>query len=438
MQSETSASSDQPAPYNRYLWFGFSTVFVLILGVGGWGALAPISGAVIAPGVVAVEGKPKTIQHSDGGIVGKILVRDGDRVDVGDVLIRLDATAIRANLAIVESKLHEVLARQARLDAELSDMSEPEPHPDLRQMLHKPSVRDIVHGQHKLFEARLASRDGQVEQIKQRIVQYEEQIEALNLLRMAKVKQAELIDQELASMRTLNDQGHVPKTKVRALELDVARLEGETAEHIAELAQIKGSLAEANIQVQQIQYDFQEKVVLELRDVLASIRELREERHAALDKLGRIELRSPVAGIVHGLNIHTIGGVIAATDPVMQIVPLDDRLIIDSKVEPRSIDQIYLGQNATLRFPAFNQLTTPELEGRVINISADRLEDANSNIAYYQAIIEIPREQLDRLGNLELLPGMPVEGFIKTADRTALNYLVKPLTDQLRRAFRED
>ncbi len=438
MPVEMKTASTNASPYGSYLRFGLATVLLLILGAGGWSAWASISGAVIAPGVVAVEGKPKVIQHIDGGIVGEILVRDGDRVEAGDVLIKLDPTAIQASLAIVESKWHEALVRKSRLEAELAGAEEPLPPTELWPLLEQPSVREMIRGQRKLFDARQTSTAGQIEQLEMRVAHYREQIDNLDALHQAKKKQAGLVDLELDSLRKLHAKGHTPTTRVRALEQDSARLEGETAEHLAEIAQTKGALAEAEAQILQVQHDLQEKVATELRDVIATIRELREERVAALDKLKRIEIRSPVGGLVHGQNVHTIGGVITPTEPVMQIVPQDDRLIVEARVEPQNIDQLHVGQIAALRFPAFNQRTTPELDGHVINVSADRLEDQVSGMAYYQAIIEIPKDQLDRLNGLALLPGMPVEGFIKTGERTALSYLVKPLTDQLQHAFREE
>jgi HlyD family secretion protein len=215
-------------------------------------------------------------------------------------------------------------------------------------------------------------------------------------------------------------------------------VEGETAGHLAQRAQAKGALGEAETEIQQIENDFREQVASELREVTSAIRELKEEQTALLDKLNRVDIRAPASGIVHSLNMHTVGGVIAPTEPIMQIIPHEDRLIIEAQVEPHHIDQLYVGQPATLRFPAFNQRTTPELDGHVINISADRLEDQMSGLAYYRAIIEIPKDQVARLNGLALLPGMPVEGFIKTDERTVLSYFVKPLSDQLQRAFREE
>ena len=438
MPAEAKESPTLPSSYDGYLRFGLATVLLLILVAGGWSAWASISGAVIASGIVTVEGKPKTIQHIDGGIVGEILVRDGDPVEAGEVLIRLDPTAIQASLAIVESKWHEALAMQSRLEAEFRGSDKPVPPAELFFQLDEPAIADLVVGQRMLFEARFASRQGQIRQLEMRVAQYLEQIESLKSLKRANQKQMELLDQELVSLRHLNAKGHTPASRVRALEQDAARLEGEAAEHSADIAKTKGALAEAQAQIVQVQHDFEEKVATELRGVVATIRELREERVATLDKLKRIEIRSPVDGLVHGLSVHTIGGVITPTEPVMEIVPQDDRLMVEARVEPQHIDQVHVGQITTLRFPAFNQRTTPELAGLVVSVSADRLEDQASGMTYYQAIIEIVGDQLDRTNGLALLPGMPVESFIKTGERTALSYLVKPLSDQLQHAFREE
>ena len=438
MQANVKPPTSDPSSFVGYLRFGIATVVLLILGVGGWSAWASIGGAVIASGIVAVEGKPKTIQHIDGGIVGEILVRDGDAVGAGDVLIRLDPTAIRSNLAIVESKWHEALAIQSRLEAELRGHNKPVPPVELFFELDKPEIADLVVGQRMLFEARFASRQGQIKQLDVRVDQYREQIDSLTLLKRANQKQKKLLARELDNLRHLNAQGHVPTRSVRKLEQDVARLEGEFASHLANIAKTKGALAETEAQIIQVQHDFNEEVATELREIVATTRELREERVTALDKLNRIEIRSPVGGLVHGLNAHTIGGVIAATEPIMEIVPQDDRLMVEARIEPQHIDQVHVGQMAMLRFPAFNQRTTPELSGLVVNVSADRLEDQANGLAYYEAQIDISRDQLDRLGGLNLLPGMPVDSFIKTGERTALSYLVKPFTDQLQHAFREE
>lgn len=425
------------APFDRYLWLGCATLLILVFGLGGWAALASISGAVIATGVVAVEGKPKIIQHIDGGIVGEILVRDGNEVETGDVLLRLDATQIQASLAIVESKLHEALALQARLEAELNGASELVPPTELDPLLNEPAVTNMFHGQQELFEARSTTRRGRIQQLELRVAQYHDQIDSLEALHQAMQKQNGLVAEELADVEKLHARGHIPITRVRAIAQDAARLEGETAEHLAQLAEARGALAEARAEIHQIRDEFREEAATELRDVVASIREFKEEQTVAGDKLGRIEIRSPVNGIVHNLNAHTIGGVISPTEPIMQIVPREDRLIIETRVEPQYIDQLHIDQPATLRFPAFNQRTTPELDGLVVNISADRLEDKTNGMAYFRTIIRVPEAQIARLNGQALLPGMPVEGFIQTERRSVLSYLVKPLLDQLWRAFRE-
>lgn len=426
------------APYDGYVKFGAATVLTLLLGLGGWSALTSISGAVIAPGVVAVEGKPKIIQHASGGIVGAILVRDGDRVEADDVLLRLDDTMLNARLAIIESKLHEAQARQARLDAELAGLDRYQPPSELQALLDQPAVHDIVHGQTRLFAARQAAYKGDIRLLEQRIDQHRAEIASLEDLSVAKQRQHELIGDELESSRRLHTQGHTSTTRLRALEQDLANLQGEMAERRAELATAKGALGESRLQISQRENTWREEGATERQEVLATIRELQEERITAIDELSRIEIRTPVAGIVHGLTMHTLGGVITPSEPIMQIIPNKDRLLIEARVEPQNIDQLHLGQDAMLRFSAFNQRMTPELTGQLVNVSADRLEDQMSGNAYYQALIEVPQGQIERLNGLTLLPGMPVESFIETGERTVLSYFVKPLTDQLHHAFREE
>ena len=424
--------------FDGYLVSGMFFVLLLLIGLGGWAAYASISGAVIAQGIVAVEGKSKTIQHLDGGVIGQLLVRDGDLVASGDVLITLDKTVLTAQLAAVEARLYEALALKDRLLAEREDSTNYLPSVEFKEAIEKPEVRRIIEGQRKLLTARRTTREGQITQLRRRIVQNQDQIDGIMAVRASKAKQLELISRELTGLQKLHEKGHVPITRILALQRESARLEGELASHRADIARIKNASGETEIQILQITRDFREKVLTQLRETSAQVRVLSEQRIAALEKLRRIEIRAPVAGIVHGLSLHTIGGVISPASPIMQIIPVKDRLIVESRVEPHHIDQISIGRKAYVRLSAFNQRTTPELTGTVIKVSADRLEDKTNGAAYYEVKIEIPKTELAPLKDLTLRPGMPVESYIQTGERTALGFFLKPLTDQIYRAFREE
>ena len=438
VQPQNSLEAPQSNPYDRFLKVGGVVVVVLVIGLGGWASFASIAGAVIAQGVVGVDGKPKTVQHLDGGIVDELLVRDGDRVKAGDALIRLDDTLLRSNYLIIENRLYEAKARRARLMAERDD-AETLTRPDgFQDALDNPEIHKIFDGQQKLFMARRATRSGQIEQLRQRVVQLGNQIEGLEAQKDSKQTQLALIREELGGIKDLHEKGHAPKTRVLELERASVSLEGEIAELQAEVARTLNAIGEAELQILQINHDWREAVLAELRETASQIKDLQEQYITAKAQLGRIEIKASVSGLVHNMTMHTVGGVISAAEPVMHIVPVNERLVIEAKVEPQHIDQVYPGQEALLRLSAFNQRTTPELNGAVIKVSAERLQDPATGFSYYAAKIEIPENELAQLNGLTLVPGMPVEAFIQTGERTALSYLLKPLTDQIRRAFREE
>lgn len=421
-----------------YLWTGFIGIFVLVVLLGGWASLAKINGAVIAPGRIEVEGKPKTIQHLDGGIVGEILVKNGDHVKAGQVLLRLDPTSKDANKTIIEKRMFEAQAQVDRLRAERDEQAQISWSKIIRDNLERPDVRSIVAGQKKLFEARKKSSNGQKSQLQQRIQQSNDQINGLQKLIVSKKRQRELITQELQGLKKLLVKGYVSKTKVLALEREQARLSGEISSHQADIARTKSMIGETKIQILQIEKDEMSEVLAELRKYESELSDLREQLVTASDQLKRVDIVSPVDGIVHNMEVTTVGGVVAPGAPLMQVVPVNDRLIILAQISPKDVDQIYAGQAAEINLSAFNRRTTPRLMGKVIGHSPDSIVDKMTGRTYFSVRIEIPPEELKLIDGLTLIPGMPAECYIQTQERSVLSYLLKPFKDQLGRAFREE
>jgi HlyD family secretion protein len=421
----------------RHLVAAIVVVSVLVVGVGGWAATAVISGAVVASGSVVVDSNVKKVQHPTGGIVGELRVRDGDRVHAGDVVVRLDETVTRANLAIVTKGLGELMARKARLESERDGRDTIIFPAQLVTDAGDPDRAAAMDSERKLFNLRKTARSGQKAQLQERIAQLQEEISGLTAQQGAKTKEIGLIERELAGVRELWKQNLVQLTRLTALEREAARLDGERGQLIAAAAQAKGKIAETALQILQIDQDIASDVAKELREVDGKIGEFIERKVAAEDQLKRIDIRAPQDGTVFQLAVHTVGGVITAGDPIMLIVPEADNLSVEAKVNPQDIDQLQLNQKATLRFSAFNVRTTPEIEGIVTRISADTSSDQRTGQSYYTIRIAMAADQLERLGDVKLLPGMPVEAFVQTGDRTMLSYLVKPLHDQFMRAFRE-
>ena len=421
----------------RHLVAAIVVVSVLVVGVGGWAATAVISGAVVASGSVVVDSNVKKVQHPTGGIVGELRVRDGDRVHAGDVVVRLDETVTRANLAIVTKGLGEMMARKARLESERDGLDTITFPAQLLAEADDPDRAAAMDSERKLFNLRKTARSGQKAQLRERVAQLGEEITGLAAQQNSKAKEIALIERELAGVRELWKQNLVQLTRLTALEREAARLDGERGQLVAASAQVKGKIAETALQILQIDQDIASDVAKELREVDGKIGELVERKVAAEDQLKRIDIRAPQDGTVFQLAVHTIGGVITAGDPIMLIVPEADNLSVEVKVNPQDIDQLQLNQKAILRFSAFNIRTTPEIEGVVTRISADTSTDQRTGQSYYTVRIAMPADQIERLGEVKLLPGMPVEAFMQTRDRTMLSYLIKPLHDQFLRAFRE-
>lgn len=411
----------------------------LLFGAGGaWAYFANLSGAVIATGAIAVQGKPKTIQHLDGGIVAEINVADGDHIQQGDVLIRLDAALLDANLQIYRNRLREAIARKSRLLAERDQLPSIIWKNEILDLMNVAVDPEILQGHEKLFTARYTSMRGQVAQLNEQIAQFKNQSKGTDALRASKLRQIDMLTEELGNISDLKEKGLVTNAQITNLERQKEDFHGQIGEHDAELARIANSINEAEIQILQIDREFRQSVLTELREVEQEVNDMTQQLQATVEQLKRIEIKAPVNGIVHELTVFTIGGVIGPGAPILQIIPQDEKFVVEANVEPQFIDELYPDQPAALRFSAFNQRTTPELNGTVKGISANVVVDEQSGASFYKVQLGVSNEELARLNGQQLIPGMPVEAFIKTKDRSALNYLIKPLLDQVNRAFREE
>jgi HlyD family secretion protein len=435
-------SDDKPKGARRsirlHLIVGLAVVLVLAGGFGGWASTVQISGALIAPGAVVVDSNVKKVQHPTGGVVGEVRVRDGDLVKAGDVVVRLDDTVTKASLAIVVKTLNGLYARAARLEAEQRGEDKLTFPPQLTDRASDPDVQNVMLSESKLFEVRVHGRAGQKAQLRERVLQLGEEISGLTAQEKAKDQEIALIEKELVGVRSLYEQRLVQLTRLTTLERDAARLNGERAQYIASRAQAKGKITETELQIIQVDKDMVSEVSKDLRETNDKIGEFVERKVTAEDQLRRVDIRAPQDGMVLQSTVHTVGGVITAGDAMMMIVPQADDLSVEAKVDPKDIDKLQIGQKTLLRLSAFNQRTTPELNGNVTRVSADVTTDQRTGQSYYTIRVSLPPTEVARLGdNNKLIPGMPVEAFVQTGDRTMLSYLIKPLNDQLMRSFRE-
>ena len=421
-----------------HAFMGLAVTVVMFGGLAAWAATADLQGAVIASGVVVVETNLKKIQHPTGGVVGQILVKEGQEVQEGDLLVRLDETTTRANLLIVTNQLEQMYGRRARLEAE-RDGAEVISFPS---QLTKAAQKDgeaarVIAGERNVFAARTSQRAGQKAQLRERIQQLHREIEGLESQRVAKEREITLIRTELIGVEDLYRKNLVPITRVTLLQREETRLEGERGALIAQAASARGKISETELQILNLDGDMRSEVTRDLRETEAKIAEFNERRVAAEDQLRRVELRSPVTGMVHQLAVHTVGGVIQPGETLMQIVPGGDRLVIEAKVAPNDIEPVHVGSIAQVRLTSLNQRTTPELQGEVSHVAADLARDQQTGVTYFVVRIGLPQKEVEKLGTQRLVPGMPAEVFIQTAPRTAISYLMKPITDQFARALRE-
>ena len=435
--------SDPAATYvrggRRAVTFGLCLVAVLVLGFGGWAAIARIDGAVVAGGQVEVDQNRQVVAHPDGGEVAAVHVREGDTVAAGDPLVTLSGDRLSADLTILSDQYHEMLVRAARLAAE-RDGADAITFPDaILARTDDRQVATMVAGQTSLFEARRTTAATEIEQLARQRRQIEAQITALQAQRAALVEQAALVEEELTAQASLLERGLTQQSRVIALRRDLVGVTGEIGRLDAVQAQAEVRITEIELQSLKTTSDRREAAIAELRDVEATVLRLRAQRDALQRQLDRLDIRAPVAGVIYGMQVNGTGAVIAPAQPVLYLVPQDRPLVITARISPVHVDQVYPGQPVRLRFTTFDRRTTPELEGTVKGVSADVFTDEATGAPYYRTEINIPEAQRARLpaGSI-LIPGMPVETYMSTGERTALAYLTKPLTDYFNRAFRED
>lgn len=422
---------------SRHLIIGSLTLLILVGGFGTWSVMAQINGAVITSGQIEVDRNRQVVQHPDGGVVDEILVDEGDTVEAGDLLLRLNPTVLQSELAIVEGQLFEILARRARLEAERDDAADLTFSTVLYESMG-PDIQKLIDGQERLFVARLETNKSAVEQLTQQRAQIASQLTGIDAQQSALTTQRDLIGQELADQQTLLDRGLAQASRVLALQREEASLLGTVGELTAQAAQAGERMTEIELQILGLSSTRREEAITRLRDLQFNELELSERRRTLRRQLDRLDIRAPVSGIVYGMQVFAPQSVIRPADPVLYLIPQDRPLVIATQVQVVDVDQIFIGQEVTLRFSAFDQRRTPELQGTVTLLSADAFQNETSGLSYYRAEVQLDEGEIDRLpAEMTLLPGMPVDAFVRTADRTPMEYLIKPLADYFTRAFRE-
>ncbi len=411
---------------------------LLVGGLGTWSATASLSGAVIARGQLRVQSNRQVVQHPDGGVVGEIMVEDGDRVQAGDVLLRLDDTLLRSDISGLESQLYEIIARRGRLEAEQSGADTLQFDPELlKAAADNPDVAKLIEGQRSLFAAKRESNAKEQSALDERKLQLRDQIKGSEAQLTAMRRQSELIQEELTDQQTLLAKGLAQASRVLSLQREAARLDGQAGELIAQAAQLKGQISEIEITQLQKTAKLREDAISELREIGFRELELKQKRLSLREQLSRLDIRAPRSGIVIDMVVHALHSVVRAAEPILYIVPTDTDLVVDAHVEPTHVDEVWQGQDAVLRFSAFNSRVTPEIFGTVTTVSPDVIQDEATRQVYYKAEIALKDGELAKLEDQTLVPGMPVEVFIQTGERSPLNYMLKPVTDYFNRAMRE-
>ena len=424
------------ASWRRVAVAGYVLIFATFGVVGGWAAVAKIDRAVAAPGVVAIETNRKTVQHLEGGIVREILVKEGDAVGQGAILFRLENVQAKANYQTIESQLYTLLAIEARLIAERDQKAEitwpgelVAPNSDGAFDSH------IAADQVAEFNKRRSSLQDQVEMLKSKIDQLGDEIRGTQMEKASAQGQIDFINKELIGLRELNQKKLIPATRLYAMERERERLEGAIGEAIANIAKSNGAIGEYNIQIQQLREKFQEDVAKSLVEVREKLADVRQKLVVAKDVLHRIEVVAPVAGTVQNLKVFTIGQVIRQGEPLLDIVPKNERLIIEVQFSPSDIDGVHEGQEAEVRFPAFHSRMIPLVVGHLESVSRDRLVDETSKQPYYRGIVVLDNTQIPTELRSRVRAGMPAEVIAASGERTVLSYIVSPLTQTLRKGF---
>lgn len=428
----------EPWPVRGSIIIGLTTVIVLVGGFLIWSLSSEISGAVVASGQVEVEQHRQIVQHPDGGVVQQISVAEGDRVEAGDLVLSLDGNLLRTEYTIVNGQYFEILARRGRLEAERSDADEILFTAELLdEGKGSPTVSSLIDGQASLFHARLDTLRQSMDQLGKQAETITSEMAGIEAQIAALARQRELIGRELTDQQSLLDRGLAQASRVLALEREAARMDGELGSLQAGLASAAIRQTELEIQRLRLSAERREEAETQLRDLGYRELELAERRRSLTEQLDRLEIRAPVSGVIYNMQVTTPRSVIRPADALMYVIPQDRPLVIGARVATINIDEIQPGQPVALRFSAFSQRTTPEISGRLDRVSADALIDEATRMPYYRAEVSIPPEELEKLGALSLVPGMPVEVYIQTGNRSPMAYLMKPLTDYFVRAFRE-
>ena len=405
--------------------------------LGTWSYLAPIDSAASASGFVTVKSHSKTVQHLDGGIVKELIAKDGDIVNEGDILLTLDGSEIKAQLEILRGQQITFAAQVARLTAERDRLGLVN-YPKEVQNLSDARVVEAQQSENQIFNARKNAHEGEVSVLNQRISQLNSRIQGLQGQKTSKQELKASYSEEAKDLRELLAEGFADKQRLRDLERSLSASTGEIASLSSEIASSEMQIGETRLQILQIQKQFQEEVANKLSEVQAQLYDINQRLTATIDKVNRIQIKAPSAGRVMGLSIHNVGGVITPGRPILDIVPQGEELIIDARVSPMDIDRVHVGLVAEVRFSAFKQALTPKMMGKLTILSADKLTDERTGAPYYSAKIELTPDSYVKLGNMELLPGMPADVLINTGERTVFEYLMQPITNAFARAFIED
>ena len=434
-QESKQSNSD---PVKRIIFAGILALFGLIPTIVAVSIYFEIDGAVVSQGSLIIEGKPKVVQHLDGGILKKINYTDGDVVEKGDVVLNLDDVLLEANIKIYSSRLREALAKKARLLAERDRQNDVRWDTELLDVLEIGFDQRAQDGQLKLFEARRTTIENQRDQLIEQEAQLANQIEGIKAVATSKSNQMKMVSEELIGLEELLDKGNITLSRVLQLRREYENMTGEHSEQMAEIARIRNAISEKKMQASQLIHQFRESVLTELQEVDQEINDMTQQLYATKEQLKRTAIKAPIGGVIHDSEVHTVGGVIEPGQVVMKIIPQDFEFIVEARIETLHVDDLYKGQPARIRFTSFNQRQTPELFGSVKDVSASTFLDEQTGLNYYIAKIVINDGEIKKLNGKHLISGMQAEVYVTTEQRSIASYLVRPLTDQLQRAMREE
>ncbi len=430
--------SESQRSLRRHSVMVVAMAILLVGNIGGWAATTTLSNAVVGEATVVIDDNVKKIQHLVGGIVSEISVSEGSHVNAGEVLLKLDGTSVKANLGIINSNLAQLYVRRSRLEAER--LGQPSFSMDELEAkgVDLEANKLLIDGEMQLFKTRQSSMVGRKKQLEEKMAQLDEEIKGDTIQLQAIDDATTLVNEELAATEELYEKKLVTMQKINSLKRQKADLDGSRGSRVAYRAQAEGKIAEIKLQVLQLDADQSAENSKDLTDVEGNIAEMEERRIAALDQLQRLDLKAPLSGRIYQLSVHTLGGVVTPGETLMLLAPDNRALTVEAKIATRNIDQVHVDQDVDIRFTAFDQRSTPEVQGKVLSVSPDAITEERTGAKYYPVRIRPEPESLAKLQGMKLYPGMPAEIFIKVADRSVISYLTKPLTDQMKHTFREE